>query len=305
MKIIFFGTSQFSAEVMQTLAEKYELAAVVTQPDKPVGRKQAIQQSPVAVLAAQLGLLVLKPDSLKSPEVEAQIREIAADLFVVVAYGKIIPKNILDLPKRGAINVHGSLLPKYRGASPIHAALADGQTETGITIMLMDEQVDHGPILATQAVAIGPDDTFPVLEQKLAETAQILLIKAIDGYISGTITPLQQDHDQASFTKILSKDSGKIDWHRSAQEIYNLHRAYILWPEIWTTWNNKILKIKKCQPDTADNTPGLVFEDSGKILIGSSKGSLALQEVQLEGGKAMPISEFIRGHKDFIGSTVR
>ncbi len=306
MKIIFFGTSGFATVILRALARKFEVIAVVTQPDKPAGRSHTTEKSKVGEEAEKLGLKVLKFDSLKSPDVENELKKFGADLFVVAAYGRIIPKNIISLPKKGAINVHGSLLPKYRGASPIQSAIKDGKTQTGITIMLMDEYVDHGPILAQDSLSIEKDDTAQLLEEKLAILGQNLLLNAIERYSQGLISPSKQDHSQATETHILSKHDGKINWHKSASEIYNLFRAYAFWPEVWTVYGNEILKIKKCSPSLIQSEliPGTVFQQDDKIYVACLNGSLQLLEIQIAGKKNMDIKAFINGHKAFIGSVL-
>ncbi len=302
MNIIFFGTSSFSAGILEEifLGKTHTITAVVTQPDKPVGRKQELTPSPVAIKATELGITTLKPTTLKAVEFEAELRNFNCDFFVVVAYGKIIPANILNIPLKAPLNIHGSLLPKYRGSSPIQNAIFNGETETGITTMIMDEQMDHGPMLLKDTITIAPDDTFVEVEGKLLEVAKTLISKTISQFEE--ITPEDQDHSQATFTKIITKEDGKIDWSKTAQEIYNQYRAYIIWPGVWTTWNGKILKIKKCRWNSATNTEALVYQDQDKIFIGTPNGSLELLEVQLEGKNTTAISDYVKGYQDFIGS---
>jgi methionyl-tRNA formyltransferase len=303
-RITFFGTSKFSADILSSLKANFNIVAVVTQPDKPVGRKQEITPSPVAELAGTLNIPVLKPNTLKSSEAFEQIKALNSDLFVVVAYGKIIPQNILDLAAKGPINIHGSLLPKYRGASPIHAALLNGEKETGITIMLMDSEMDHGPILLMRALDIAPDDTFIELEDKMSVLAQDLINEAIPKYLSGELKPQEQNHSEATFTKIIAKEDGKIDWNNKAEDIYNKYRAYVVWPGIWTTFNGKVFKIKKCglSPHQTDIPAGTVFEKDGSVLVQTGSGSLELIEVQVEGKNPVVVKDFILGNKDFLGS---
>ena len=306
-KITFFGTSNFSAKILRVLVSQHQIGLVITQTDKPVGRKAQITPSPVSEVAEELGLSVFKPLSLKTPEAMEAIKYSQPELFVVVAYGKIIPKNILEIPSKGPLNIHGSLLPEYRGASPIHAAIRDGKSETGITIMLMDELMDHGPILTQRAIDIQPDELFNEVENKLCKLASDLIIETIPGYIVGSILPKDQNHSEATFTKIISKESGKIDWNNSALSIYNQYRAYQNWPGVWTTWNDKIFKVNQCQiaqdvEGVMDlKTPGTVIEDKGHIMVVCGEGCLILNEVQLEGKQKTAIADFVRGHKDFVG----
>ena len=223
-----------------------------------------------------------------------------ADLLIVVAYGQIIPKAVLDLAP--AINIHGSILPKYRGASPIHSSLLSGETETGISIMLMDEKMDHGPVLKIEKVKIEPEDTFIELEQKLCELAKTLIIPTANDFLEGRIQPQEQDHSKATFCKTISKEDGRIDWNTNVAEVFNKYRAYIQWPGVWTTFEGKILKIKKCLPNTIKTTAGVVSLNGEKILVGCLDASLELLEVQLEGKNPTTASDFLRGHPNFVNT---
>ncbi len=248
MKIVFFGTDNFAAKVLAELITHHQVVGVVTVPDAPVGRKQVLEESAVSKLAGSLNIPTFKPASLKKDEtIEATLKACDAELFVVAIYSKIIPQNILDIPPRGNVNVHPSLLPLYRGPAPIRTPLLYGDTETGVSIILMDAEVDHGPILAQESILIEPNDTNVSLTEKLATVAAPLLISALADYESGTITPTTQDHTLATYTKIVAKEDGKIDWSKTAQDIYNQWRAYEVWPGIYTTWNGKLLKIINCK----------------------------------------------------------
>ncbi|MBU6447728.1 methionyl-tRNA formyltransferase [Patescibacteria group bacterium] len=306
MKIIFFGTSDFAAEILKPLIEKFEVLAVVTQPDKAVGRQQVLAASEVSKIAESAGIRILKFSTLKNTEAESEMAGFGADIFVVAAYGKIVPGKILSIPRLGSINVHASLLPKYRGASPIQAAIKNGDTETGVTIMLMDELVDHGPLLAEEAITIDKDDTTPVLSHKLAILGQNLLLRTIISYEQGLIGPIEQDHSAATLTSIIRKEDGKVDWCTDASAIYNLYRAFVSWPGIWTKFNGAVIKINKCACSdyVSSNKPGTVYKQDEKIFVVCAKGSLQLIEVQLAGKKNTDIQSFVRGHKDFIGSVL-
>ena len=308
-KIVFFGSSEFSARVLAVLFENFSVAAVVTRADQPVGRAATITSTPAAILAEKLNLKLLKPQKLNTAEFLAEIASLKPDLFLVVAYGKIIPQALLDIPKQGALNIHGSLLPKYRGAAPIHAALLNGETTTGITVMLMDAQMDHGPILRQREIKIGATDTFIELENKLAELAGKSITADIQKFTSGQLKSQPQNHGQATFTKIVSKEDGKIDWNRTAQEIFNQYRAYIAWPGVWTTFDSQILKITKCAlaaAETSAKKPGEVFQSpENKILVKCGGGSvLEILELQLAGKKTTQVKDFLNGHKNFVGSTL-
>lgn len=270
MKIIFMGTPEFSATILTALLNSdYEIAAVITNPDAPVGRKQILTPSPVKVVAEKNKIPIIQPEKM---------RDFNVDLAIVAAYGKIIPKHILDIPRYGTINVHPSLLPKYRGASPIQNAILNGDKKTSVTIMKLDKEMDHGPILAQEEFPIADSDTYESLSQKLAMMGAELLTKTIPDYVSGKIKPVEQKHAEATYTKIIKKEDGKIDWSKSAAEIERMIRAFYPWPTAWTTWNSKVLKILEAE-------------------VRNEK--LAIKKLQLEGGKILSIKEFLNGHKDF------
>src|SRR3989344_3131744 len=274
MKIVFFGTSNVALPILEALSCKHEIAAVVTMPDAVVGRSQALTESPVSVLANEMKLKILKPEKVKdNAEFYQTLQNIGADMFVVVSYGQILLLEIINLPKYKTINVHFSLLPKYRGPSPIQTALLNGETETGTSIFILDEQVDHGPILAWEKIAIDSDDNALTLSEKMAFKSAQLIIPTIDGYTSGTITPQPQDDSQATHTEHIDKAHGKIDWSRTALQIYNQFRAFYPWPGVWTIWDGKLLKAIDIQINadlqipTDTNIPGTVLEN-GVIVCG-------------------------------------
>lgn len=303
MKIIFFGTDNFALQVLNFLAKHHEIIAVVTAPDGKVGRKQTLQESPVAVLARDLSLKILKPDFLKNDLVlEEILRALSADLFAVVVYGKIIPQNILSIPLKGVMNVHPSLLPLYRGPSPIRTPLLNGDVKTGVSIMLIDEEVDHGPILAQEELPLEPDDNNISVTEKLAQIAAPLLHRAIDGYEKGTLQAKEQDHARATYTKIITKADGKIDWNKSAADIYNMFRAFYDWPQIWTEWQGLMLKIIDCVPAavSTDTSPGTVLE-GGNVACGSGT-VLQINQLQLQGKNETDIKSFLNGYRKFVGS---
>ncbi|MFH1392873.1 MAG: methionyl-tRNA formyltransferase [Patescibacteria group bacterium] len=275
MKIVFMGTPEFSVTILEALLDSnYEIVAVITNPDAPVGRKQILTPSPVKILAEKNKIPVIQPEKMRDN----------IDLAIVAAYGKIIPKNILDVPRFGTINVHPSFLPKYRGASPIQNAILNGDKKTGVTIMKLDEEMDHGPILANSELLIANSDTYESLSQKLAIAGAELLIKTIPDYVSGKIKPVEQKHSEATYTKIIKKEDGKINWSKSASETERMIRAFYPWPTAWTIWDGKILKILEA-----------------KI----RNGSLEIKKLQLEGGKILPIKEFLNGHKDFNAACLK
>lgn len=301
-KIAFFGTQEFAATILQGLLSDKSISVkkIFTQPDRKVGRKQVLEESPVKKLAVQYQVEVQQPETLT--DIHLPVAD--CELAVVAQYGLIIPKNVIESFPKGMINVHGSLLPKYRGASPIQAALIQGETLTGNTIMLMDEEVDHGPILAQGEVSIAPDETFPVLAQKMAVEGSKLLLDTLPEYIAGRLNAQPQEHSLATYTGLLNKDDGKIDWSKSANQIYNLYRGLTPWPGIWCTWNDKRLKLLTIIPAEKKLPAGEVLMENKKIFIGCGEKSIEVLELQLEGKNVMSAEEFANGYKNFHGSTV-
>ena len=285
IKFVFFGTPEFATIILEKLIKSgLKPRAVFRDPKESVS------------------ILIEKLNSLKP------------DLAVIAAYGKILPKEILEIPRHGFINVHPSLLPKYRGASPIQYAILNGDKETGVTIMKIDEKMDHGPILATSKFQITNSKiTYPELSKKLAELGAELLIKTILDYISEKIKPVKQNHLKATYTKIIKKEDGKIDWSRSAQDLERMTRAYYPWPSAWTTWNGKILKILEADISKYKNNFQIgevfllkhpnVLRNVGMLLcVKCGIGNLIIKKLQLEGGKILTTKEFLNGHKYFVGS---
>lgn len=319
IKIIFFGTPEFAKIVLEKIVrqDNLKIVTVVTAPDKPVGRKQILTPPPSKVLAQENNILVLQPVDLSDQNFIEQLKLLLPDLIVVAAYGKIIPKNILDIPKFGSLNVHPSLLPKYRGASPTQAALLNGETETGVTIMLMDEKVDHGPVIADCGLQITDFDTYETLSKKLAEVGAELLIRTIPNYTAGKIKPVEQDHNKATYYKMIKKSDGEIDWQKSATEIYNQWRAFYPWPGVFAqqkTNNKKQTTIKFIEivlPVTQvfrpDIKPGEFFILDPRFRGNDNKGKklyitcgnnsvLEIKKIQPEGKKVMTAQEFINGY---------
>jgi methionyl-tRNA formyltransferase len=294
---VFFGTQKFAAVILQKIltADFIGLKAVITQPDRAVGRKQEVIKSPVKLLAEQNNIAVFQPESLKNISA-SDIPE--ADIYLVCQYGLIIPKNIVEKPKYGSLNVHASLLPLYRGASPIQAAIINDDKETGITIMLMDEKMDHGPILSQQKLCIDGSEDASSLSARLAQTGADMLITTISGWVNGEIKAVPQE-GEPTFCKLLSKDDGRIDFNKSNDEIYNLYRGLNPWPGIWTTWNNKRLKLIKISKTDRQIPAGTVLVDAGRIFIGCQSGSIEVFELQPEGKNIMDAKSFINGYQTF------
>ncbi|PIZ96277.1 MAG: methionyl-tRNA formyltransferase [Candidatus Magasanikbacteria bacterium CG_4_10_14_0_2_um_filter_33_14] len=301
-KIIFFGTHKFASVILQSLIndERFEIKKVITQPDKPVGRKQILQKSPVKLLAEENALDIDQPESLRNYE----LRTMNSELFIVAQYGLLIPESILNIPKFGTINTHTSLLPKYRGASPIQSAIFNGETKTGVTIMLMDKGMDSGPILTQKEVDILPDDTYLMLDTKMAQIASELLIETVPKYLDGEIQPQAQNESQITLCKKLDRDDGEVDWQKTTQEIYNQYRAFTPWPGVWTTWNNKRLKLLEIRPSNKKIKAGQVQIENDTMYIGTKNTSIEIKKLQLEGKPAMNAQVFINGYKNINGQNI-
>lgn len=302
IKIIFFGTHDFAKTILQglTTSPLFEIKKVITQPDKPTGRKQTLQKSPVKIFAEENNLQIDQPENLKNYNLEPN----TYDLFIVAQYGLLIPENILNIPKNGTINTHTSLLPKYRGASPIQSAILNGEKKTGVTIMLMDKGMDTGPILSQKEVIIEDDETYIELDSKMAQIASQLLLETIPKYIDGLISPQTQSEDEVTLCKKLSRDDGRINWQNKSKQIYNQYRAFTPWPGIWTIWNDKRIKLLKVQLSNQKLASGQVKLESNKIYIGTSDLALEILELQLEGKPVMNSPIFVNGYKTIDGQTL-
>ena len=302
LSTVFFGTHTFAATILEGLLSQplFSIDLVITQPDRPVGRHQEFLPSPVKVLAEKHGLAVNQPETLKT----YTLKPSTYDLGIVAQYGLLIPKEILAVPKKGIINVHTSLLPKYRGASPIQTALLNGDTETGVTIMMMEEGLDTGPILLQKSLAIDPDDSYPDLDKKMAVLGTATLLEAVPLYLSNNLLPQPQDESLVTTCRQLTRDDGRVNWQRSNHEIYNQYRALTPWPGIWSTWNKQRLKLLQTYPTQKNVSPGMILVEADRIHIGCGKDSLEITHLQLEGKKAMDAETFLRGYKNFDGQHV-
>jgi len=305
IKIFFFGTHNFAASVLDKIIASDILcvSGVVTAPDKQVGREQAIQKSAVKNVAEKFGIPIYQPENLKNflPDDLS-----LADLGIVVEYGKIIPINILNAPKHKTVNIHGSLLPKYRGASPIQSAILNGEKTTGVTLMLMDAKMDHGPILKKAEIPIEPDEIKDNLSIRLSQIASELVISAIPEYIAGKIKPVEQQHDSATYCKILTREDGKIDFSKkTASQIYNQFRALTPWPGIWCFAGNKRLKLIKISLSNKPAQQAKILFDNSEIIIGCAENTAIKAEIlQLEGKKTVSARDFINGNFNLSGSTL-
>jgi len=309
MRIIFIGTGEIGLPTLQALARSpdHSVLAVVTQPDKPVGRQLKLSPSPAKQEAFRLHLQIFQPDKIRAAASVAQLRYLQPDLIVVAAYGQILPKEVLNLPRYGCLNIHTSLLPKYRGASPIHSAIAAGEKQSGVTIMWMDEGLDTGDILLQQAVTLRRHETAQTLHDRLAKIGAELLLKALPLVETGQAPRLRQDKNKATVTKKLTKEDGHIDWDRPQRQIDAHIRAMTPWPSAYA-WipqesDHKMLKIfTTIISRAARGRPGEVLRvDRHGILVAAKVGGLLLREVQLEGKKRMHAAEFARGFNLPVG----
>jgi len=306
-RIVFFGTPSFALPTLRTLFEgSDEVIAVVTQPDREKGRGRKVVISPVKELALQHGLKPLQPERAKGEAFQEALKILQPDLFVVAAYGQILPKSILSIPKYGAVNVHASLLPKYRGAAPIAWAILNGEKVTGVTTMMMDEGMDTGDILLQAEIPIGNEETCERLHDRLASSGAQLLSKTLEKMKAGEIRPIPQDHTKATYAPPLKKEDGYIDWRKGAWEIDRQIRAFNPWPGAFAKWGDQLLKIFKgeIKEGTLTGKPGaVVWIGSDFIEVETGEGLLRIQEVQLEGRKRMNLRDFLLGHP-ILGGTV-
>lgn len=301
MKVIFMGTPDFSTGVLESIIKAgHEVTAVVTQPDKPKGRGHEMQFTPVKETALKYGLTVLQPKRVKAPEVIEELEKIPADIIVVVAFGQIIPKSILEMKKFGCINVHASLLPAYRGAAPIQWAVVDGLKETGVTIMQMDEGLDTGDMLTKVVVPLNEKETGGSLFGKLSIAGAKLCVETMELIEKGEVTPEKQGETTTEYAKMITKDLGRIDFSKSAIEIERLIRGFNPWPSAYTKLGGKTLKIWAADvlEEEYEGAAGEIIKVSkNEIYVKTGKGTLSLKEIQLEGKKRMTADAFLRGYQ--------
>lgn len=307
MRIIFMGTPESAVPTLDCLLRRgHQIEAVFTQPDRPVGRHQVLTAPPVKRFAQQHGLTVYQPAKIKTDEVRDIFTAIAPDVAVVVAYGRILPPWLLEIPRHGCINVHFSLLPKYRGAAPVNWAIVRGETETGVTTMLMDAGLDTGPILLQRRCEIGPEETAPELANRLAVLGAELLLETLDKLEGHELTPQPQDESHASLAPMLSREDGRIDWHWTATEIRNRIRGFQPWPGAWTVWNGHRLILWRATVLSAetDLSPGTVSEARKDTLVVAcgQRTALRLEELQLEGKRRLGARDFLNGTRLSVGT---
>jgi len=301
------GTPDFAAPVLKALIGQYDIVAVVTQPDRRAKRGRKLEASPVKVVALTHDLPVLQPPRLRQPNVVAELTALVPEAIVVAAFGQILPSEVLAIPPRGCLNVHASLLPRHRGAAPVAAAILAGEEETGVTIMLMDEGMDTGPILSQAACPIFPQDTRESLGARLAQLGAGLMMDTLPRWLAGAIEPRPQDHSQAAYCRIIAKQDGLIDWSQSAVEIWRRSRAYHPWPGAYTFWRGKLLKVLRAEalPQwSGEGEPGRVMALDEGLAVATGEGALLLGEVQLAGKRALSAEDFARGQRDFVGSVL-
>ncbi len=304
MRLVFMGTPQFAVPSLLALAEAgHDIAGVVTRTDKPAGRGRTMSQPAAKVAALEVGLPVFQPKRVRDPESIDKIRRLAPDVIVVAAYGQILPKEIIVLPKYGCVNIHASLLPLYRGAAPINWAIIRGEIRTGDTIMQMDEGMDTGAILLQEAISIDSNDTAGTLSVKLATLGAKLITTALPLIEAGTLTPVQQDNSRATLAPLLQKKDGLIDWRLPVQDIHNRVRGLNPWPGAYTFLNGNVVRIIKTEILQGSGEPGRVYKgNEGTLQVGAGNGILRVLEIQPAGKKPMSAADFLRGHRGIEGN---
>ena len=299
IKIVFMGSPEFALPTLVSLAAQYPVVGVITQPDQPAGRGRVLTPPPIKILAEQLGLPVIQPRRLHDPEATEQLHAWNPNLIVVAAFGQILRANVLGLPLHGCINVHASLLPRWRGAAPIQAAILHGDAKTGVTIMKMDPGIDTGPILSRRALPIDPDDTTDTLSPKLAQLGAGLLLETLPAYLRGELPPQPQDDSQATYAPLLKKEDGALDFYQSAEYLARKVRAYNPWPGAHMDWAGEMLKVHRAHAVEGPAAPGETVRIGKLPAVGTVTGLLVLDEVQPPGKKAMPGQVFLNGAREW------
>ncbi len=307
MRIVFMGTPDYSVKTLQLLYDKgHDIVGVFAQPDKPVGRKQVLTPPPVKVLAEELNIPVYQPNTLRNGEALEIIKELNPEVIVVVAYGKILPKEILEFSKYGCINGHASLLPKYRGASPIQWCIVCGEKQTGVTIQQMDEGIDTGDILSAETVDILPYETAEELFERLSLISAELMVETLEKIEKGEVTPIKQNESEATYAPIIKKEMAKLDFTQDAEKIFNAVRGYYSWPCAYFFLDGKRIKVISAKvSNMSSKEPGEVIENNNKLIISCGNNtSIELLTVQLEGSKAMTAAQMLCGKKIPLGTKV-
>ena len=303
MRVVFMGTPAFAVPTLVKLAETgHDVELVVTQPDRPVGRGQKLTPPPVKRKALELGLAVFQPEKIKTDEAYERLQAIAPDVIVVVGYGQIVPQRILDLPRRGCVNVHSSLLPKYRGAAPVNWAIVRGETVTGVCTMQIVKKLDAGDVLLCRETPIGENETASEVMERLAPMGAELLAETLEGLKAGTITPRPQDDEASTYAPMMKREDGEIDWSLSAQEIHNRARGFDPWPGAYTTFRGKRLHLRGTRVGAGEAPAGAIVEAGQALAVGCGGGGMLLaHEVQMEGKARMRAADFANGYKPAPG----
>ena len=311
IRLIFMGTPVFAIPVLRALttAQEAQVVAVFTPPDRPRGRGRAVEMPPVKGYAVELGLPVFQPASLRSAEAQEELTKLRPDVIVIAAYGKLLPPPVLNTPPHGCLNLHPSLLPKYRGPSPVATAILDGQEVTGVTLMLLDEQMDTGPIISQREYALSGRENAACLTLSLFQLGAQLLLDTLGPWVSGRLTARAQDEALSTTTRKLERGDGAVDWRVSAPDLDRRCRAFSPWPGLFTNWDGKVLKLLDVLPLPATaatpSVPGSVMPLSipeASVGVGTGDGILGLRSVQLEGRRALPVAEFLLGYPQFLGA---
>jgi methionyl-tRNA formyltransferase len=306
LRIVFMGTPDFACPTLQMLLDRGErVVAVVTQPDRPKGRGQQLQPPPVKELARRHAIPVLQPVKVRVPEAIEEIRALRPDLIVVVAFGQILPKALLDIPPRGCINVHASLLPRYRGAAPLNWCIINGETETGVTTMLMDVGLDTGDMLVKRSLAIDPEEDARSLHDRLALLGATAMAQTLDLLVQDALVPEKQDDSQSCYAPMLKKELGCLDWNKDPQTLKNLVRGVTPWPGAYTWLDGKLLKVFRIRVGSSAGQPGTVLRaDREGLEVACQGGSLIIDELQLEGKKRLAAAEFLAGYQVPAGTSL-
>lgn len=301
-KIVFMGTPEFAVPTLEKLIRHHEVIGVVTQPDRPAGRKGKITPPPVKTVALEAGIPVFQPEKIRTEEAIQQLKQWQPDVYIVAAFGQILPQRVLDIPPHGSLNIHASLLPRWRGAAPIQAAIRAGDSETGVTIMRMDAGLDTGPMLSRAILPIERHETGQTLHDKLTEVGADLLISTLPPYISGGLQPQPQPEEGITIAPRIQKSEGQIDWGQDAVSIERLVRAFTPWPGTFTTWNGKQLKIHAGTVVPGRAEPGHVIEVGGQVAIGTGESLYSPTLLQMAGKKSVAMDDFLRGYGEFVGA---
>ncbi len=295
MRIVFFGTPEFAVPALEAVAREHEVALVVAQPDRPSGRGMKMQAPPVALRARELGLPLLQPARIRDEAFLEQIERIAPDAGVVIAYGRILPARLLAIPKHGFFNIHASVLPKFRGAAPIQRAIAAGETSTGVTIMNIDEQLDHGPVLAVATIDIGPDERLPSVSRRLSELGGPALLAVLRDVEKGTAVRTEQDHSHATLAPKIDKQEGLVTFAESTANIYNRFRAFDPWPGVFIETRGETIKILDMKPSPSSGPPRQILSIGDGVVVGTADGALQLITLQRPGKPRAAAADVARG----------